>query len=177
MLRLEHIWSLWMNHLVKEQFPNPIQLFSTIIVNFWWKDSIAKVISNHYSRREKVLWILSITFSFRESLLKPLFFNHIQSWQNIWLRRAGTSNFWSCFQQRDWHQISIIKINDWIWDPRKRVFSGVSAILEFEIINFREYDCSIEPESPNCQIVELFLTVDNSRKMQNGVNIDESIDR
>ena len=35
----------------------------------------------------------------------------------------------------------------------------------------------MEPESPNCQIVELFLTVDTSRKMQNGVNIDESIDR
>jgi len=64
-----------------------------------------------------------------------------------------------------------------IVDHEKRVFSGVSAILEFEIINFRVYDCSIEPESPNCQIVELFLTVDTSRKMQNGVNIDKSIDR
>ena len=62
-------------------------------------------------------------------------------------------------------------------DPGKRVFSGVSAILHFEIINFREYDCSNEPKSPNCQIVELFLTVDTSRKLQNGVNIDESIDR
>ena len=60
---------------------------------------------------------------------------------------------------------------------KKRVFSGVSAILDFKIINFRQYDCSNEPESPNCQIVELFLTVDTSRKMQNGVNIDDSIDR
>ena len=30
---------------------------------------------------------------------------------------------------------------------------------------------------PNCRIVELFLTVDTSRKLQNGVNIDISIDR
>ena len=30
---------------------------------------------------------------------------------------------------------------------------------------------------PNCKIVELFLTVDTSRKLQNGVNIDISIDR
>ena len=66
---------------------------------------------------------------------------------------------------------------DGILDPSKRVFSGVSAILDFEIINFREYDCSNEQESPNCQIVELFLTVDTIKKMQNGVNIDESIDR
>ena len=53
----------------------------------------------------------------------------------------------------------------------------MSAILDFEIINFREYDCSKEPGLPNCQIVELFLTVDTLRKLQNGVNIDESIDR
>ena len=71
----------------------------------------------------------------------------------------------------------MIEINDWIVDPVKRVFSGVSAILDFQIINFREYDCSKEPELPNCQIVELFLTVDTEKKMQNGVNIDESIDR
>ena len=68
--------------------------------------------------------------------------------------------------------------NQWSnFDPGKRVFSGVSAILDFEIINFRPYDCSKEPGLPNCQIVELFLTVDTSRKMQNGVNIDISIDR
>ena len=59
----------------------------------------------------------------------------------------------------------------------KRVFSGVSAILDFEIINFRQYDCLEESGSLNCQIVEIFLTVDTSKKMQNGVNIDESIDR
>ena len=59
----------------------------------------------------------------------------------------------------------------------KRVFSGVSAILDFQIVNFREYDCSKEPESPSCEIVELFLTVDTTRKMQNGVNIDISINR
>ena len=70
---------------------------------------------------------------------------------------------------------SIIKINE--CNPGKRVFSGVSAILGFEVINFREYDCSNEPGSPNCQIVELFLTVDTSRKIQNGVTIDISIDR
>ena len=61
--------------------------------------------------------------------------------------------------------------------PVKRVFSGVSAILDFKIVNFREYDCSEEPELPSCEIVELFLTVDTTRKMQNGVNIDISIDR
>ena len=102
--------------------------------------------------------------------------HHIQSWQNIWLRRVRTSNLWSCFQLRDRHQNSI-NLNYWLWNPVKRVFSGVSAILDFKIINFRQYDCSDEPESPNCQIVELFLTVDTQRKMQNGVNIDVSIDR
>ena len=68
--------------------------------------------------------------------------------------------------------------NQWlIFDPGKRVFSGLSAILDFEIINFREYDCSMDTALPNCQVVELFLTVDTSRKLQNGVNIDVSIDR
>ena len=68
--------------------------------------------------------------------------------------------------------------NQWlIFDPGKRVFSGLSAILDFEIINFREYDCSMDATLPNCQVVELFLTVDTSRKLQNGVNIDISIDR
>ena len=71
----------------------------------------------------------------------------------------------------------IIKIHDCIIDPTKRVFSGIKAILDFQIINFREYDCTKEPESPNCRIVELFLTVDTTRKMQNGVNIDISLDR
>ena len=62
-------------------------------------------------------------------------------------------------------------------DPGQRVFSGLSAVLDFEIINFREYDCSIDTRLPNCKIVEIFLTVDTSRKLQNGVNIDISIDR
>ena len=53
----------------------------------------------------------------------------------------------------------------------------MSAILDFEIINFREYDCLTDTRLPNCKIVELFLTADTSRKMQNGVNIDVSIDR
>ena len=61
--------------------------------------------------------------------------------------------------------------------PVTRVFSGITVILDFQIINFRKYDCSKEPGLPNCQIVELFLTVDTTRKMQNGVNIDTSIDR
>ena len=69
------------------------------------------------------------------------------------------------------------KINDGFFDPGQRVFSGLSAILDFQIIHFREYDCSIDIRLPNCQIVELFLTVDTSRKIQNGVNIDISIDR
>ena len=64
-----------------------------------------------------------------------------------------------------------------MFDPSKRVFSGLSAVLDFEIINFREYDCSMDRRLPNCKIVELFLTVDTSRKLQNGVNIDISIDR
>ena len=29
----------------------------------------------------------------------------------------------------------------------------------------------------DCRIVEMFLTVDTSKKMQNGVNIDDSVDR
>ena len=53
----------------------------------------------------------------------------------------------------------------------------MSAILNFEIVNFRPYDCSNESKYPNCRIIELFLTVDTSKKMQNGVNIDVSVDR
>ena len=53
----------------------------------------------------------------------------------------------------------------------------MNAILDFQIVNFRSYDCSEEPKNLNCQIVELYLTVDTSRKMQNGVNIHVSIDR
>jgi len=64
-------------------------------------------------------------------------------------------------------------INLKITEAISRVYSGVSAILDFEIINFRPYDCS----ESNCRIVELYLTVDTSKKMQNGVNIDESVDR
>ena len=59
----------------------------------------------------------------------------------------------------------------------KRVYSGMSAILDFQIVNLRSHDCSKESRNTNCQIVELFLTVDTSRKMQNGVNIHISIDR
>ena len=65
-------------------------------------------------------------------------------------------------------------VNLRITEAISRVYSGVSAILDFEIINFRPYDCSNEM---NCGIVELYLTVDTSKKMQNGVNIDVSIDR
>ena len=65
-------------------------------------------------------------------------------------------------------------VNLRITEAISRVYSGVSAILDFEIINFRPYDCSNEM---NCRIVELYLTVDTSKKMQNGVNIDVSIDR
>ena len=64
-----------------------------------------------------------------------------------------------------------------ITEAVSRVYSGVSAILDFEIINFRPYDCSDEMKKSNCRIVELYLTVDTSKKMQNGVNIDESVDR
>ena len=53
----------------------------------------------------------------------------------------------------------------------------MSAILDFEIVNFRPYDCSDQSPESNCRIVEIFITVDTSRKMQNGVNIDESVDR
>ena len=66
------------------------------------------------------------------------------------------------------------------FDSGKRVYSGVSAILDFEVVNFRDYNCSAENEGrgrKDCHIVEFFLTVDTSRKMQNGVNIDISIDR
>ena len=54
-----------------------------------------------------------------------------------------------------------------------RVFSGVSAILAFEIINFRPIECP----KHSCRVVEFYLTVDTSKKMQNGVNIDVSVDR
>ena len=64
-----------------------------------------------------------------------------------------------------------------ITDAISRVYSGVSAIIDFEIINFRPYNCSNETKESNCRIVELYLTVDTSKKMQNGVNIDVSIDR
>ena len=70
---------------------------------------------------------------------------------------------------------SIIKIK--ITGAISRVYSGVSAVLDFEIVNLRPYDCSSESTDSNCRIVELFLTVDTSKKMQNGVTIDESIDR
>ena len=69
------------------------------------------------------------------------------------------------------------KVKRGISDAVSRVYSGVSAILHFKIINFRPYDCSDELEKSNCRIVELYLTVDTSKKMQNGVNIDVSIDR
>ena len=72
------------------------------------------------------------------------------------------------------HFSSLAKI---FFDPVKRVYSGVSAILDFKIVNFRKYKCSKETRNTNCRIVELFLTVDTARKMQNGVNIDVSIDR
>ena len=68
-------------------------------------------------------------------------------------------------------------VNLRITEAISRVYSGVSAILHFKIINFRPYDCSDELEKSNCRIVELYVTVDTSKKMQNGVNIDESIDR
>ena len=68
-------------------------------------------------------------------------------------------------------------INLKITEAVSRVYSGVSAILDFEIINFRPYDCSDEMKQSNCRIVELYLTIDTSQKMQNGVNIDESVDR
>ena len=61
-------------------------------------------------------------------------------------------------------------------DPENRVYSGVSAILDFQIVNFRPYAC-LELHNSNCRIFELFLTVDTSRKMQNGITIDDSIDR
>ena len=69
--------------------------------------------------------------------------------------------------------------NQWIsliFDPNKRVYSGVSAILDFEIVNFRPFLCSDKFVDKECRIIELFLTVDTTNKMQNGANIDDSID-
>ena len=94
-----------------------------------------------------------------------------------WIIKGWNKRFLKLSPAAGSTSISIIKIHDCIIDPTKRVFSGIKAILDFQIINFREYDCTKEPESPNCRIVELFLTVDTTRKMQNGVNIDKSIDR
>ena len=53
----------------------------------------------------------------------------------------------------------------------------MSAILDFKIVNLRSHACSKESRKTNCRIVELYLTVDTTRKMQNGVNIHVSIDR
>ena len=53
----------------------------------------------------------------------------------------------------------------------------MNAILDFKIVNLRSHGCSKESRKTNCRIVELFLTVDTTRKMQNGVNIHVSIDR
>ena len=145
-----------------KKLKNQIQLFSIITASFWSKDLIGKL----FSSRDKVL----------DNLVEPLFCHHIESRRIIGIWRARTNNLWSCLQLRDWTDISINN-NEWIDNPAKRVFSGIKAILDFDIINFREYDCSKESGSPNCQIVELFLTVDTTRKMQNGVNIDKSIDR
>ena len=63
-----------------------------------------------------------------------------------------------------------------IFDSSKRVYSGVSAILDFEIVNFRPFLCSNKFVDKECRIIELFLTVDTTSKMQNGANIDDSID-
>ena len=95
---------------------------------------------------------------------------------------SHVSIMWSFGEANDDFNFESPDIKLKITDAISRVYSGVSAILDFEIINFRPYDCSLEftldslTES-NCRIVELYLTVDTSKKMQNGVNIDESIDR
>ena len=64
-----------------------------------------------------------------------------------------------------------------ITEAISRVFSGVSAVLDFQIVNLRPYDCSDESINKNCRIVELFLTVDTWKKMKNAENIDITIDR
>ena len=64
-----------------------------------------------------------------------------------------------------------------ITEAISRVFSGVSAVLDFQIVNLRPYDCSDESINSNCRIVELFLTVDTWKKMKNAENIDITIDR
>ena len=86
-------------------------------------------------------------------------------------------NYWSSIKADKKIYFDSETIKEKIREAISRVFSGVSAILDFEIVNFRPYDCSDEQDDMNCRIVEMFLTVDTLKKMQNGVNIDESVDR
>ena len=60
------------------------------------------------------------------------------------------------------------------FDLQQRVYSGVSAIIYFNIDNFRSIMCT-DDSVYECRIVELYLTVDTTTKMQNGVDIDVSI--
>ena len=56
-----------------------------------------------------------------------------------------------------------------------RVYSGVSAIQDFQFLGMRRYtkdDCL----NIFCRIVEMSIMADTSKKLKNGENIDASID-
>ena len=144
-----------MIHLAKIQLQDHrIRPFSIIIASFLSKDSIDNIFR---------------IFSFRFSILDEI------SIRNTKFRHDFSKSF--VIKLKADKTFDYQGLEKEIYKAVSRVFSGLSAILDFEIINFREYDCSMDTTLPNCQVVELFLTVDTSRKLQNGVNIDISIDR
>ena len=104
---------------------------------------------------------------------------NVKSWRNIhlWPTFEGriVPSFVKFWDRQLYNMIIVLKFRQ--VDPGNRVYSGVSAILDFQILNFRPYACHMETWNSNCRIFEFFLTVDTSRKMQNGVTIDDSIDR
>ena len=121
------------------------------------------VILNYY---RQVFVKADRTFDFQQEGLKRKIYEAVS--------RCGINLY------KSYYIIKIFDLNNWNnlpSDLKKRVYSGVSAILNFEIVNYRPFPCSDGSIDNECRIIELFLTVDTINKMQNGVNIDESIDR
>ena len=59
-----------------------------------------------------------------------------------------------------------------------RVFGGVSAILNHQIKNIRQYredDADIGCNQSNCFIVEMFFVLNTLEKLKNGQNTDQSL--
>ena len=152
-----------MSHLVVKLLllNHRIQRFWIIIVSFWWKVLVIDFLNSEPKRWFFIKFKADETFDFEEEL-------------KIEFYKAVSSNMGSKICNERFSKTA--SNSPRFWSP-KRVYSGMNAILDFQIVNLRSYDCSKESKTTNCQIVELFLTVDTSRKMQNGVNIHVSIDR